>query len=98
MDVSGTPVYIEIETNTKNSFNYILEEDKNTENKTGLAVCNPTPATVRIIDRTLLLCESKVFLGQFGQIYRLPKDLLNNTNVGIILDEKTGAIKEIKIK
>jgi len=98
MDVSGTPVYIEIEVNTKNTNNYLLEEDKKTENTTGLAVCNPVPAKVRIIDRTLLLTESKVFLGQFGQVYRLPKDLLNGSKIEILLDESTGAIKEIKIK
>ena len=98
MDVSGTPVYIEIEVNTKNTNNYLLEEDKKTENTTGLAVCNPVPAKVKIVDRTLLLTESKVFLGQFGQVYRLPKDLLNDSKIGLLLDETTGAIKEIKFK
>ena len=97
-DVSGAPVYIEIDVDTKNVKNYLLDENKKSENKTGLAVCNPVSAKVRIIDRTLLLTESKVFLGQFGQVYRLPKDLLNNSDVGILLDESTGAVKEIKIK
>ena len=98
MDVSGTPVYIEVEVNTNNAKNFLLDENKKTENKEGLVVCNPTQAKVRIIDRTLLLTENKVFLGQFGQMYRLPKDLLNDSNVGILLDETTGAVKEIKLK
>ena len=98
MDVSGTPVYIEVDVNTSLKNNFILDENKKSENKSGLAVCNPTPAKVRVIDRTLLLTESMVYLGQFGQIYRLPKDLLINSNSGILLDEITGAVKEIRIK
>ena len=97
MDVSGTPVYIEIDVNTKNTNNYILDEDKKTINKSGLAVCNPVPAKVRIIDRTTLLTENKILLGQFGQVYRLPKDLLNNSNVGILFDQSTGAVREVVI-
>ena len=98
MDVSGTPVYIEIEVNAKNTDNFLLNEDKKTENTTGLAVCNPVSAKVRIIDRTLLLSESKVFLGQFGQVYRLPKDLLNNSKIEIVLDESTGGVRELRIR
>ena len=98
MDVSGTPVYIEIEATSNNAKNYIAIEDKKAVNTTGLAVCNPGKAKVKIIDRTLLLTEQEVQLGQFGQLYRLPADLLNNNNAGVRLNETTGAVENVIIK
>ncbi|MDR2928684.1 MAG: DUF4831 family protein [Cytophagaceae bacterium] len=97
MDVSGTPVYIEIEVDTVQKQNYLSMEDKKSVNTSGLAVCNPATGKVKIIDRTLLLAETNVQLGQFGQLYRLPADLLDNTDAGIMLDDATGAVKEIII-
>ena len=98
MDVSGTPVYIEVEWDSKEARNHIANENKKGVNTTGLAVCNPGKAKVKIIDRTLLLTEQEVQLGQFGQLYRLPADLLNNDNVGVMLNEITGAVENIIIK
>ncbi len=98
MDVSGTPVYIEVETDTRNSKNFVTGENKKSINTTGLVYCNPVTAQIKVIDRTLLLTSKQVQISQFGQILRLPSDVFNNREVGVELDTSTGAVKRIFYK
>lgn len=95
MDVSGTPVYLEVEVGEVPDQNFIALEDDKSPNRRGLAYNAPARASVRIIDRTLLLSTEEVFLAQYGQLLRLPATLLDAPNVGVELEPATGALKRI---
>ncbi|TCO09914.1 DUF4831 family protein [Natronoflexus pectinivorans] len=98
MDVSGTPVYIEVDVHEQAAYNFLNDEHDKSPNRRGMVYCYPVEAVVRIIDRTLLLNEQKVNLAQFGQLVRMPADLLDATNVVVEMDERTGAVKRISYK
>ena len=95
MDVSGTPIYIEVEVAQTDSNNYVALENDKSPNRRGLVYNNPAKANVRIIDRTLLLRSQEVLLGQHGQVLRLPADLTDAPGVGVELDPATGALKRV---
>lgn len=95
LDVSGTPVYIEVAVDTDNYHDFVADETSKSLNTSGLIYCKPVTADVKIIDRTLLLIQQKVQLAQFGQILRMPADLLNGPGVGVEMDLSTGAVKKI---
>ncbi len=97
-DVSGTPVYLELEVNENLAKNFLEDEHNKSPNRKGLVYCNPVPANVRVVDRTLLLASEEIFLAQFGQLLRLPEDLLDKPGVSVELDETTGSLKNISYK
>ncbi|HKL71282.1 MAG TPA: DUF4831 family protein [Marinilabiliaceae bacterium] len=94
-DVSGTPVYIEIEIKNGKKQNFIETEDVKDKSNRGLIYCQPATAVVKIIDRTLLLSSREVALAQFGQLLRMPADLLDSQKVGVVFNPSTGAIEQI---
>lgn len=98
MDVSGTPVYIEVDVDTRQSRNFVAVETSKSPNTSGLVYCKPVSAQIKIIDRTLLLTNENVQLAQFGQVLRMPADLLNGQGIGVELDITTGALKNIFYK
>ncbi|GAO31575.1 DUF4831 family protein [Geofilum rubicundum] len=99
MDVSGTPVYLEVEVGEElPSEDFLALEDEKSPNRRGLAYNVPALARVKIIDRTLLLNSGEVYLAQYGQLLRLPANLLDAPNVGVELDPATGALKRIFYK
>ncbi|MFW6043533.1 MAG: DUF4831 family protein [Marinilabiliaceae bacterium] len=92
-DMSGTPVYIEIgNAPVAENRSFSASQDKT---RTGLIYCRPVKATVQVIDRTVLLNEKEVMIGQFGSLHQLSPELLDNGKPSIQLDPKTGAIIEI---
>lgn len=98
MDVSGAPVYIEIvnQEETKLPDAPVISTKEQVRN--GLYYCKPGKATIKLIDRNKLIKEQEVFLGQYGQIISLPASVLEEENVCIKLDERTGALKSIERK
>ena len=98
MDVSGTPVYIEVDVNASNQKDFVAAETSKSLNKSGLVYCSPVPAEVKIIDRTLLLTTQTIQLAQFGRTLRMPADLLNGSNVGVKLNPATGAVQSVFYK
>lgn len=94
-DVSGTPVYIEIEIKNGEGQNLVEVEEVKDKSNRGLIYCQPASAVVKIIDRTLLLSSKEVGLAQFGQLLRLPADLLDSQKVGVVMNPSTGAIEQI---
>lgn len=92
-DMSGTPVYIEIGNASipdKRNFSVSANQER-----TGLIYCRPVKTTVQVIDRTVLLNEKEVMIGQFGTLHKLSTDLLDSSNTSIRMDPKTGALIEI---
>ena len=96
MDLSGTPVYIQLDVEkTKSLPSGYVENDSKEPLRQGLFYRIPAKATVKIVDRNILLLEKEVLLGQYGQLVSLPVDLLQKDNVRIELDPATGALKNI---
>lgn len=95
MDVSGTPVYLEVEVLDGNNTDYVALETPKSENTRGLTYINPAKARVRVIDRTVQMLSEEVFLAQYGQLLRLPADLIDGPGVGVELDPATGALRRI---
>ncbi len=97
-DVSGTPVYIEFEVLEGVNEDLVSQENEKDASNRGLIYCQPGVANVKIIDRTVQLIEKDVNIAQFGKILRMPADILENKDAGVILDGSTGAVKNVVIK
>ncbi|TAJ15572.1 DUF4831 family protein [Marinilabiliaceae bacterium JC017] len=95
MDLSGTPVYIDIQVPDKKELPAGPSANPKESTQQGLVYCMPAKATVKIIDRNKLLLEKEVLLGQYGQLISLPHNLLEQNNVRIELDTATGALKGV---
>jgi hypothetical protein len=95
-DMSGTPVYIEVQFDKEAIENNPTIPERTEEERSGMIYCRPVKATVKVIDRTLLLNEKEFQIAQFGSLHQLPPSLLDNPNTSIQLDPVTGALIEIK--
>jgi len=96
MDLSGTPVYIQLSIDRHKKLpSGFVESDSKEPLRQGLFYRIPAKATVKIVDRNILLLEKEILLGQYGQLVSLPVDLLQKDNVRIELDPATGALKNI---
>ncbi len=94
-DVSGTPVYVEFEVVLGSKSSLIDSENVKLIKNRGLIYCFPAVANVKIVDRTLLLSEKNINVAQFGKLLRMPGDILEKSNSGVIMDISTGAIKKV---
>ena len=96
MDLSGTPVYIQLSIDKQKSLpsGYVVADNKEPLRQ-GLFYRIPVKASVKIIDRNILMLQKDVLLGQYGQLVSLPVELLQKDNVRIELDPATGALKNI---
>lgn len=96
MDVSGAPIYIELEAEEQARVPDLNVTQSKDEVRNGLFYCRPGKVIVKLIDRNELIKEQQVYLGQYGQVLSLPSSILEEENLKIRIDEKTGAIKSIK--
>jgi hypothetical protein len=92
-DMTGTPVYIEVLSDevTKNN-----QVQMNPKDRTGMIYCKPKKAIVKIVDRTKLLTQEEILIGQYGTLHTLPVSLLDNPDTVLELDPATGAIVNIR--
>ncbi|MGQ1891737.1 DUF4831 family protein [Thermophagus sp. OGC60D27] len=95
LDMTGTPVYIEIENDPEVKKGTIRLPEKETE-RMGLVYCKPARARIKVIDRTVLLTEAEVLIGQFGTLHQLPATLLDDPSVSVKLDSRTGALLKVE--
>jgi len=99
MDVSGAPVYFELEAEEKKPLPNTPVYVKGAEEvRNGLFYCQPGKATIKIIDKNKLIKEQEVYLGQYGQVISMPSNVLEQGNVSIQLNPVTGALQSIKRK
>ena len=99
MDVSGAPVYFELEASEQKELaNAPVVVEKGQEVRHGLYYCKPGKATVKIIDKNRLIKEKELLLGQFGQVVSMPANVLEQQGVSISVDPTTGALKSINKK
>ena len=92
-DMTGTPVYIEVHSEETSENNQIQITPKV---RTGMIYCKPQKATVKVIDRTKLLTQEDILIGQYGTLHTLPVSLLDNPTTKIEMDPATGAILNIR--
>ena len=97
MDLSGTPVYVEVEVDNQKSLpdQKVIDPKNKEEVRNGLYYCRPAKATVKIIDRNILLNQKDVYLAQYGQVLSMPSEILERDDVRIELNPVTGALKSI---
>ncbi len=95
MDVSGAPVYFELEAEETASLPAAPAADVKNTPQPGLFYCKPGKATVKIIDKNKLIKEKTVYLAQYGQLLSMPAEVLQQNNVSIRLHPATGALQGI---
>ncbi|TRX71980.1 DUF4831 family protein [Carboxylicivirga sp. M1479] len=99
MDVSGAPVYFELEASeVKELPNEPDVVEKDVEVRNGLFYCKPGKVTVKVIDKNRLIKETEIYLGQYGQVISMPSNVLEQENVSIRLNPVTGALQSIERK
>jgi|GEM_PF-57196 len=95
-DLSGTPIYIEINIDKPKALpSGAMATDDKEPLRQGLFYAVPAKGEVKIVDRNVLLLKKEVLLGQYGQLISLPVELLQKDNIRIELDPATGALKNI---
>jgi len=85
---------MELDYNAEAEKNTLQPAGKDTE-RSGLVYCKPRKAHVKVIDRTVLLSEAEVMVGQFGSLHQLPPSLLDSPDVSVTMDPATGALLNI---
>jgi len=99
MDVSGAPVYVEMEAKeTKALPNQPIVYEKDAEVRNGLYYCKPGKATIKVIDKNKLIKEQEVYLGQYGQVVSMPSKVLEQAGVKVHMNPITGALQSIENK
>ncbi len=95
MDVSGTPVYIDVIPLEKKALNVVPTGAKRSDEVNGLRYILPGRALVKLTDRNVPLLEQEMLLSQFGQVATLPVSLLQQSGVQIKICPVTGALLQI---
>ncbi len=99
MDVSGAPVYFELEADTTKQLpNAPIATGKNQEVRNGLFYCQPGKVTVKIIDKNELVKQKELYLAQYGQVVSMPSNVLEKDDVSIRINAATGALQSIDRK
>lgn len=97
LDLSGKPVYVDLEFNDQWRVNAYAPDSKMRKEAptTGLFYMLPGSVTVKVSDRNIVLCQKKVSCTQNGQLANLPAGQLANHQ--ITLDAATGAISSLRL-
>lgn len=95
MDLTGKPVYVDLEFSDANRLNSQPEGSKARKERplTGLRYCVPGCLSVRVLDRNILLCQKSVLCSQNGQVAELPAQMMATR--AITLDPATGALRSV---
>lgn len=95
MDLSGAPIYIEITNLEQRQLPEGEVEKPQKIGPRGLYCINPGKSLVKIIDRNITLLEKEVPVAQFGQVYSLPVNMMQEEGSSIELSPVTGAVISI---
>lgn len=93
LDLTGKPVYVDMEFDDKQRLNTMPAAARKTP-LSGLKYIQPGNLTVKVTDRNIPLCQTRVLCTQNGQIADLPAALLTTHRVTI--DPATGAISDLR--
>jgi len=99
MDITGKPVYIDLEFSSDSKVNAYSEDSKLRKQNpvTGLRYIIPGEVTAKVIDRNILLAQKTVPCTQNGQEATLPLSMLSE-GYAIIFNTTNGSITSIKAK
>ena len=92
-DLSGSPIYVKIETERAN-----LNLSSKQKEQKGIRYQIAGNATVTIYDTENILLEKCLKVAQLGYILSLDKKLTKNKSLKLILDPATGEIKHLQAK
>lgn len=92
MNVSGTPVYIDVSPQDNARVNELPAGAKRSQEVNGLRYILPGKAVVKITDRNILLIEQEMMLAQFGQVASLPISVIQQSDIEIAICPATGAL------
>jgi hypothetical protein len=92
MDLSGTPVYVEVKDITETELPEKISDKKDKKVSNGLFYQLPGKANIKVIDRNILLSEQEIEVAQFGQLLSLPAPIMGQPNLSIELSPVTGAL------
>lgn len=95
MNVSGTPVYIDVTRVNTKKVNELPAGAKRSQEISGLRYVMPGKAMVKIVDRTFPLIEQEVMIAQFGQVVSLPVGMLKQPDISIELCPATGSLLRV---
>ena len=95
MDVSGTPVYIDVNRLESKLLNELPAGAKRQQEVNGLRYVLPGKAMVKVVDRNIPLLEQEMLLAQFGQVATLPVSLLQQSDIQIKICPVTGALIQV---
>ncbi|MBR8537407.1 DUF4831 family protein [Carboxylicivirga sediminis] len=99
MDVSGAPVYIELEAiDSPDLPDNVVISNKNQEVRNGLFYCKPGKVKIKVIDKNVLVKEQELYLGQYGQVVSMPANVLEKADVSIRINPATGALQSVDKK
>lgn len=91
-DLTGSPVYLNIEAFTKT----VTEDVNKKGSDNGLFYAVPGKAHVEITDGVTVFAEKDFIVPQFGGVTALPATMFNKSNVQVIFDSLTGQILSIQ--
>lgn len=95
MDLTGKPVYVDMEFDDKQKVAALPATSKERKAPlTGLKYIRPGNLTVKVLDRNIPLCTAHVLCTQNGQLADLPIDYLQTHR--IVIDPASGAISELR--
>lgn len=99
MDITGKPVYIDLEFNTDRKVNAYEDNTKQRKQKpvTGLRYIIPGEVTVKIIDRNIQIAEKTILCTENGQEATLPLEMLTD-GYSIRFDVTNGSVISISTK
>ncbi len=97
MDITGTPIYLKLETLEFNKLENRQEDSKN-ESTNGLFYCIPASAKITILDKNKEVTNKIVDLAQYGQVVSMPAEILKQSNTTIKFCPVTGALISIGSK
>lgn len=96
MDLSGTPVYIDVKPVGTKQLNELPPHAKRNVELNGLRYVLPGKVVVKLTDRNVPLLEQEMMMAQFGQVASLPVELLQQKDIRIIICPSTGALVKIE--
>ncbi len=95
MNVSGTPVYIDVARIDTKKVSELPAGAKRSQEVNGLRYILPGKAVVKITDRNIPLMEQEMMIAQFGQVATLPVSMLRQNDITIELCTSTGALVRV---
>ena len=95
MDITGTPIYLKIDTEIKKQLKNKRTEAPKEPAKNGLFYNIPGSVTIQVVDKNELLLTQSVDMAQYGQVISMSPAILEKEDVVIKVCPVTGALLSV---